>query len=110
MAKWAFMVETECIDTKREAEFNDWYNKTHLPDALEAPGFVKATRYENAEFFEKKGKSKFLAVYEIEAEDINEVVRKMEELMEKKIAAGRFSELCKIVSRGIYKQTVTRSK
>lgn len=48
-----------------EKEFNEWYNKIHLPDVLKAPGVVKATRYVAAG---GKGQPKYLAVYELESE------------------------------------------
>jgi len=49
MARYILVVESNCADPAREAEFNEWYDKTHLPDILETPGFVRATRYENTE-------------------------------------------------------------
>jgi len=47
MERWLFTVENNCRDTAREKELNDWYDTIHLPDILETPGFVRATRYEN---------------------------------------------------------------
>ena len=73
MAKWLLVVETNCVDTAREAEFNEWYDKTHLPDVLETPGFVRATRYENTN--PPEGKGRFLATYEIGADDIDQVMK-----------------------------------
>ena len=70
MAKWLLIVETNCTDATRETEFNEWYDKTHLPDILETQGFMKATRYENTK--PSEGKGKFLAIYEIEANDIDQ--------------------------------------
>ena len=108
MTKWLMVVETNCADAAREAEFNKWYDKTHLPDILETAGFTRATRYENTEPAE--GKAKFLATYEIETDDIDKFMKTHQANMAKKRAAGRFSELVVIVSRRLYKQTSSISR
>ena len=101
MAKWLTIVGTNCADAARETEFNEWYDKIHLPDVLETPGFVRATRYENTE--PSEGEAKFLALYEIETDDIDAFMKANAENMAKKRAEGRFSELLVIVSRGSYR-------
>ena len=108
MAKWLFIVQTNCTDAAREVEFNEWYDKVHLPDILESPGFIRATRYEDTEPAE--GKAKFLATYEIETDDIDATMKAMRENVDRKRAQGRMSELTVVVSRGIYRQTSSRSK
>ncbi len=108
MAKWLLVVESNCADAAREAEFNEWYDKTHLPDVLETPGFIRATRYENTEPAE--GKAKFLAAYEIETNDIDRFMKKHNDNVARKRAAGRFSELLVIVSRGLYRQISSLSR
>ncbi|MFC1977133.1 DUF4286 family protein [Chloroflexota bacterium] len=102
MAKWMQIVETNCADAARETEFNEWYDKTHLPDVLETPGFIRATRYENTN--PSEGQAKFLATYEIETDDIDSFRKASADNMAKKRAEGRFSELLVMVSRGLYKQ------
>jgi len=32
MEKWVYFVHTNCLDPAREKEFNDWYDKVHLPE------------------------------------------------------------------------------
>ncbi len=108
MAKWLLVVETNCADAARETEFNEWYDRTHLPDVLETPGFVKAIRYENTEHSE--GEAKFLANYEIETDDIDSFMKAHSDNMARKRAAGRFSELLVVVSRGFYKQISSLSR
>ncbi len=102
MGKWLMVVESNCADPAREDEFNAWYDKIHLPDVLETPGFVRATRYENTR--PSEGKGKFFATYEIETDDIGSFMKKNNENLAKKRAEGRFSELLVVVSRGIYRQ------
>ena len=108
MAKWLLVVETNCADAAGEAEFNEWYDKTHLPDVLETPGFIRATRFENTE--PSEGKGKFLATYEIETDDIDETLKVHNDNMARKRAEGRFSELLVVTSRGVYRQISSLSK
>jgi len=110
MAKWLLLVETNCADKVREAEFNEWYDKTHLPDVLETPGFVRATRYENTQ--PSKERAKFLALYEVETDDFDKFLKANNENIAKKRAAGRFSDLMVIVGGCFYKQisSVSRRK
>jgi hypothetical protein len=108
MAKWLSVVGTNCVDAAREAEFNRWYDEIHLPDVLETPGLVRATRYENTAPAE--GQAKFLALYEIETDDYDNFSKAVSENMAKKRAQGRISELMVIVSRGVYKQISSVSR
>ena len=102
MAKWLFVVESNCADAAREAEFNHWYDKVHVPDVLEIPGFMSGTRYENTQPAE--GRGKFLAIYEIESNDIAKTMKELEDRLIRWRAKGRFSDLFVRVYRGIYKQ------
>ena len=108
MAKWLLVVETNSNDPAREAEFNEWYDKIHLPDVLETPGFIKATRYENLR--PSEGKGKFLALYDIEADDIDQAMKALGEIMAKKTEEGRMTNLLEVVSLGYYKQISSRSQ
>ncbi len=102
MAKWLLVVETNCADAQHEAEFNEWYDKIHLPHVLETPGFVRATRYENTEPTE--GMGKFLAIYEIETNDLDQAMKALEVSMDKERAKGQSGKLGALVSRGVYRQ------
>ena len=55
-----FMVYVD-IDAKDTQEFNEWYNKEHLPELLSVPGILSAARYEAV-----KGGPQYLACYELE--------------------------------------------
>ncbi len=102
MAKWVLAVTTNCNDATREAEFNEWYDKIHLPDILETPGFVRATRYQNDK--PSEGEARFLALYDIESDDISQVMKTHSDNMSKKKAEGRFSKLVVRVSGVLYRQ------
>ena len=70
--RWINVVENNCVDPLKENEFNAWYNEIHLPDVLETPGFLSATRYERKEF--RDGRGKFFAIYEIASKDIEDTM------------------------------------
>ncbi len=101
-------MKTNCANAAREAEFNEWYHKTHLPDVLETPGYIRATRYENIE--PSEGEAKYLALYEIETDDIDVLMKASRDNMDKKRAEGRFSELLVGVSRDNYRRLNSLSK
>jgi len=95
-------VESDCKDLAREDEFNDWYNNIHIPDVMETQGFISATRYEIIQSTDEKGK--YLAIYEMETDDFDQLMSSHQENMNRKEARGRISELISVTSRGIYKK------
>jgi hypothetical protein len=50
------------VDAQHVQEFNEWYNKEHLPELLSVPGILSAARYEAV-----KGGPQYLACYELES-------------------------------------------
>jgi hypothetical protein len=55
----------------REAEYNEWYEHTHLPELLTLPGFVAAQRWARAPQVPAGGElcpQGNLAVYELEGD------------------------------------------
>ena len=72
MAKYSFIVFTNPVEGK-ESEYNDWYNRQHIPDVLNVPGFVSGQRFRLADSqMNRDGNRahKYLAVYEIETDDL----------------------------------------
>ena len=102
MEKWLLTVESNCADPSREKEFNEWYATVHLPDILEIPGFMRAARYENTNPGE--GHGKFLAVYEIDTDNIAETLAAFTENQNRKAQQGRLSDLIMAVGGGLYRQ------
>ena len=117
MASWLFIVESNCIDPAREKEFNDWYNQIHIPDIMSTKHINKATRYElttppgKLDYITSlaDGRGKYLAVYEIETDDIEATMSAFRTKMEI-IAKGRMSSLMKATSRGIYRKIASFPK
>ena len=102
MEKYILVVALNCSDPAKEGEFNEWYNTIHLPDVLETPGFVRATRWEHTA--PKEEDAKFLALYDIETDDIQATMKVEQENLAVKREAGRMSNLGSLVLRGVYKQ------
>ena len=102
-------METNCIDASREEEFNNWYDNIHIPDILETPGFLTATRCVINE--PQEGRGKYLTVYEIETEDMDKTmeVRREKRLLERD--RGRYIDFFELVREVQYRVLGThRSK
>jgi len=101
MEKWLVIVETNCKDAAREAEFNRWYDTVHIPDVLSSPDHKSAARYILKD--PAPGKGKYIAIYEIETDDIKKTMETSMKQMEAKRTAGRWTELLEMVSVRICK-------
>jgi hypothetical protein len=81
MARGILLVFANPSSPERTEEFNEWYSSTHLHEVLRVPGITSATRYELSEHqlvpSNILGGRRFLAAYEIEAEDIQTVRDRM---------------------------------
>lgn len=94
MTKYLLFAFSDCKDPKKEKEFNDWYDNMHMPDMLEVPGFIRATRWVSADKKENEIR-KYLAMYELESDDLDEFNEKMRERGMWTFQQGRFSDLPK---------------
>ncbi len=98
MEKWVLLVEVNLTDEKRLSEFDTWYDTIHIPDILSgSPGFRSATRYVLKH--PVPGKGKYLAVYEIETENIEQTMEAHQKNVQAKYAAGRNFAYSEMVSR-----------
>jgi hypothetical protein len=71
--KHVYVVQTNPVEGK-EDEYNDWYEHQHLDDILRLPGFVSAQRFRLADTDPAQSAAqRYLAIYEIETDDINAV-------------------------------------
>lgn len=99
MKKWILVVHTRCTDPSQEKDFNDWYDNVDVPDVLSIPGYIKAARYEGVKMAEypedslKESDPKFLALYHIEIEDINQAIQDLREVSKRMDEEGRGSPL-----------------
>lgn len=51
----------------RDAEYNEWYDSTHVVDVLAVPGFKACQRYVRANIGDDR--PEYVAVYEVETDD-----------------------------------------
>jgi len=77
MPEALLVVPTICTDPAREKEFNDWYLNIHFHDLLETPGLVQAHRYRTLNPKPDEREARYMALYEIEADDPLTVVRQI---------------------------------
>ena len=92
MTRYLFFAFSDCKDPGREDEYNQWYNTKHVPDMLEIPGMLEATRWVSAG--DKDGhQRKYLAMYELETDDIENFDNMVREATMSTIQRGRFSDL-----------------
>ena len=92
MTKYLLFAFSDCKDPKKEKEFNDWYDNMHMPDMLEVPGFIRATRWMSADKKENEVR-KYLAMYELETDDLDKFNADMRKRGMWTFQQGRFSEL-----------------
>ncbi len=85
MAKALYLVHTNC-EADQEAEFNEWYEKVHLPDLLRVEGIVGAQRFRlngpGPQTLNRAGEpavAQYLAVYEFDTEDTDAVLKRIGE-------------------------------
>jgi hypothetical protein len=103
MARTIVLVFTNCADPAREKEFNDWYDNTHVPDVLATPGFVSCTRYELAGD-PGPGQAKFLAVYEVESDDLGATMAGLQQRVAQLAAQGRIIDCIRLASMASYRE------
>jgi len=97
MEKYLFIIESNCGNPDHEADFNQWYNTVHLPDMLELPDVIRAERYENIN--PEDGEAKYVALYEIESDDIQKTIDDTARHIEAKAKEGRMSDLMQLTRR-----------
>jgi hypothetical protein len=76
MAGCMLLVLSDAVDG-REDEFNDWYTNRHLADIVALPGFRSAKRYRLRTLNMGAISNKYLAIYEIDADDPERAVAEM---------------------------------
>ena len=69
---------TAGVDPEHETEWDNWYTESHVPNLLKIPGYVMACRFRVLEHPALAGFNsapKYLAIYEVENEDVLPTLR-----------------------------------
>jgi hypothetical protein len=110
MDRWILMVRSNCATTVEgfdfapDDRFNDWYDNVHVPDVLKIPGFISGRRFVSPDI-STLDTGRYLALYEIETDDIRKTLKLLEDLMRDLQKHGRLSRLLQAVSMTAFKQT-----
>jgi|EndMetStandDraft_4_1072995.scaffolds.fasta_scaffold44393_3 hypothetical protein len=76
MARYAMVVQSRPREG-READYNAWYDEVHLADVAALPGVVSGRRFEFAGGMVGEPGQPYLAIYEIETEDMQAFVAEL---------------------------------
>ena len=78
MSRHVFISLMNAVDGK-EAEYDAWYGKVHLPEVLDVPGFVAAQRFRlsAAQLAGMTPRWKYLVVYEIDGESVDQALAEL---------------------------------
>jgi len=102
MSRWLLWVESTCRDSSQEEEFNRWYDEIHIPDVLKGgPEFRTCRRYQ--QISSAHGQKIYVAIVEIETDDINRTLEVHRKNMERVRREGRLTDLVKVISRRLYR-------
>jgi hypothetical protein len=84
MPKGIMYVASLPVSPDKEADYHDWYDQTHLAELTSIDGVVSARR-----FAPTNGEGPFIAIYELDTDDLDGVLARMGELA----AGGQMSSL-----------------
>ena len=76
MAKYSMVVQSKALDGK-DAEYNEWYDNQHFGDICAIPGVTGGRRLEHAMTLSGEPGHKYLAIYDIETDDIGALMAEM---------------------------------
>ena len=71
--KAMMIVFTHPVDLSMEDQFNEWYNGNHIIDVIKTPHFRSATRYRLSKGVRGAMPAPYLAVYELDNDDVEAV-------------------------------------
>ena len=83
MSKHVVVVLSEPVEGC-EAEFDNWYENTHIPEVLETTGWTSGQRFKLTAEKGQKCPLQYLAFYEAEAESGDAVVARLDETRNKR--------------------------
>jgi hypothetical protein len=76
MAKYVMVVQSKAVEGQ-DAGYNEWYDTIHMEDILDLPGVNSGRRFDFDSTMMGAPGQPYLAIYEIETDDINTVTAEM---------------------------------
>ena len=76
MAKYNMVVQSKAAEG-RDADYNTWYDNQHFGDICAIPGVTGGRRLEQAVTLAGEPGLKYLAIYDIETDDIGALLAEM---------------------------------
>lgn len=76
MPRGIMVVQSNPATPERDAEYNDWYSSTHLPELLQIPGFVAGRRYRVPDG--APATHRYLAIYDIDADELTAPMKELQ--------------------------------
>lgn len=103
--KAVLIVLTNPVSPEVEAEYNDWYTNTHVPEGLAVPGYTRVTRYKAFDGWDPFPQ-KYLSLHELDVESVDDI-RDVRDVHHQFVADGRVGRardgvMDRALSRGWY--------
>lgn len=109
MEKWSYVVRCNCVDELREDDFINSYNEFCLPNFVGLPECTRASLSVNPDISSFES-GKYMAVFELETDDIGKTVQTIFKNVEKWRKEERFNTLSAPVSFALYRQVNSMTK
>lgn len=81
--EYGFIVFSNPVTQSREEEYNNWYDRQHMPDVLRVPGFVSAQRFVTMWASSNSTLPRYLIIFTLRSGDLAatnaEIVRRLRE-------------------------------
>ena len=72
MPKGIMYLQTMPVSPDKDADYNKWYNDTHLAEIVSVEGIVSARR-----FAPMDGNGPYIAIYELDCDDLDAAAQQM---------------------------------
>ena len=105
MMKAVLLVLSQPGSPTVEAEYNDWYTNTHVPEGLVVPGYTRVTRYKAFTGWDPFPQ-KYLSLHELDVESVDDIRRvrdnHLQHVVDGKIGRARDGVIDRSLNRGRY--------
>lgn len=103
-AKNLLYVLTSCKDPAQDAEFNDWYDGTHVPDVLASGLLRNPLRFARAAVSPEDQEPRYLATWESDGDAPAELLREVRELGQALLQQGRVHPSLRLKHMGMLRR------